>query len=178
MNQMMRAGRTRRDLLAGGGVGAVALAVFGLARGGFRAAPAAALPDGSLFAVRHTTDEWRHLLGPARFDVMRRQGTEFPFSSPLDRERRPGTYACAGCRTHVFDAVAKYDSGTGWPSFFRAVQGAVARSADGSLGMERTEIHCATCGSHLGHVFPDGPPPTGLRFCMNGIALLFTPTPA
>lgn len=122
-----------------------------------------------------TDAEWRRLLTPAQFDVLRRQGTEVPFSSPLDHETRNGVYACAGCALPLYTSATKYDSGTGWPSFWAPLRHAVATTTDRSLFMERTEVHCARCVGHLGHVFDDGPRPTGLRYCMNGIALSFHP---
>jgi peptide-methionine (R)-S-oxide reductase len=127
------------------------------------------------FPVRKTEEEWRAILSPEAYRVLRRHGTERAGTSPLDREKRAGVFACAGCGTPVFSSEAKFDSGTGWPSFFRPIEGAVATREDRSFLMRRTEVHCATCGGHLGHVFPDGPAPTGLRYCMNGVALAFTP---
>lgn len=129
----------------------------------------------SSYAVSHSDAEWRRLLTPAQYDVLRRAGTEMPWSSPLLGEHRPGRFACAGCDTDAFDAGTKFESGTGWPSFYRALPHAVQERADNALGMDRTEVLCATCGGHLGHVFDDGPPPTGLRYCMNGAALSFHP---
>jgi peptide-methionine (R)-S-oxide reductase len=128
------------------------------------------------FPVMHTDAEWRTLLSPAAYDVLRDQGTEPPFSSPLDMETRAGLYACAGCSQTAYSSVTKFDSGTGWPSFWAPVTGAVETSDDQSFGMDRTEVHCSRCGGHLGHVFADGPPPTGKRYCMNGVALSFHPT--
>jgi peptide-methionine (R)-S-oxide reductase len=128
------------------------------------------------FPVMHTDAEWQKRLSPAAYDVLRNQGTEAPFSSPLDRETRPGLYACAGCALPLYASAAKFDSGTGWPSFWQPLKGAVETSDDSSFGMDRTEVHCSRCGGHLGHVFPDGPQPTGLRYCMNGVALSFHPT--
>src|SRR5207342_1390997 len=110
-------------------------------------------------------------LTPAQYSVLRLQGTERPFSSPLDFEERPGTYACAGCDLPLFSSTTKYDSRTGWPSFWQPLADAVGTSEDTFLAMKRTEVHCRRCGGHLGHVFNDGPPPTGLRYCMNGVAL-------
>ncbi|MCS6932973.1 MAG: peptide-methionine (R)-S-oxide reductase MsrB [Acetobacteraceae bacterium] len=127
------------------------------------------------FPVRRTEAEWRAALSPEAFRVLRRHGTERPGSSPLNAEKRPGLYRCAGCGAALFDAAAKYESGTGWPSFRAALPGAVGTRTDRSFFMVRTEVHCAACGGHLGHVFPDGPPPTGLRYCMNGVALAFEP---
>lgn len=127
------------------------------------------------FPVQKTEEEWRAILSPEAYRVLRRHGTERAGTSPLDREKRAGVFACAGCGAPLFTSEAKFDSGTGWPSFFRPIEGAVATREDRSLFMRRTEVHCATCGGHLGHVFPDGPAPTGLRYCMNGVALTFTP---
>ena len=127
------------------------------------------------FEVEKSDAEWRQFLSPAQYDVLRRQGTEPPFSSPLDHEKRKGTFACAGCALPLFSSETKFDSRTGWPSFFQPLPNAVATSEDRSLFMKRTEVHCRRCGGHLGHVFNDGPPPTGLRYCMNGLALTFTP---
>ena len=125
------------------------------------------------YEVTHTDAEWRKLLSPAAYDVLRHQGTEYPFSSPLDLNFRKGTYACAGCELDLFSSETKYDSHTGWPSFWRPLTNAVLTAADHSFGEERTEVHCRRCGGHLGHVFADGPKPTGLRYCMNGVALSF-----
>ncbi len=127
------------------------------------------------FEVEKSDAEWRALLTPAQYDVLRRQGTEPPFSSPLDHEKRKGIFACAGCDLPLFSSDTKFDSGTGWPSFYAPLPNAVATSDDRSFFMLRTEVHCRRCGGHLGHVFNDGPPPTGLRYCMNGLALKFTP---
>lgn len=127
------------------------------------------------FAVARTEEEWQGCLSSAQYEVLRRHGTEMRGSSPLNREKRPGEFLCAGCGQALFDAGTKYESGTGWPSFFRPKDGAVATTTDGSHGMVRTEVHCSRCGGHLGHVFEDGPAPTGLRYCMNGVALAFRP---
>jgi peptide-methionine (R)-S-oxide reductase len=125
--------------------------------------------------VRHSDAEWRRLLSPPAYAVLREEATEAPFSSPLDHETRPGRYLCAGCALPLFSSKTKYDSGTGWPSFWAPLAGAVATRRDGSFGMVRTEVHCARCAGHLGHLFDDGPKPTGLRYCMNGVALRFVP---
>jgi len=125
--------------------------------------------------VRHTEAEWKERLSPAAYQVLRHHGTERPGSSPLNREKRPGTFSCAGCGQPLFDASAKFDSGTGWPSFTAPLDGAVGTTTDDSHFMVRTEVHCQRCGGHLGHVFPDGPAPTGQRYCMNGVALDFAP---
>lgn len=123
-----------------------------------------------------TDGEWRQRLTPQQYTVMRAHGTERAGTSPLNAEKRPGTYACAGCGKTLFDTAAKFESGTGWPSFSAPTSpDAVGTQTDQGFGMVRTEVHCGNCGSHLGHVFPDGPRPTGLRYCMNGIALSFQP---
>jgi peptide-methionine (R)-S-oxide reductase len=122
-----------------------------------------------------TDGEWQKVLPPETFRVMRKHDTERAGTSPLDREYREGLYACAACGLPLFVSSTKFDSGTGWPSFFAALPQAVGTSTDRRLGMARTEVHCARCGGHLGHVFPDGPRPTGQRYCMNGVALQFEP---
>lgn len=127
------------------------------------------------FAVTRTDEEWRKRLTPEQYVVMRRHGTEMPNSCALLHEKRAGSFTCAGCDTPLFESKLKFESGTGWPSFTVPVDGAVEEEIDRSHGMVRTEVHCAACGSHLGHVFPDGPPPTGLRYCINGVALNFIP---
>ncbi len=133
--------------------------------------------DANTFPVTRSDAEWRNLLTPEQYAVMRAHGTERPGSCALLYEKRAGTFSCVGCDTPLFEAKLKFESGTGWPSFNDPVPGAVADTVDRSHGMVRTECHCATCGSHLGHVFPDGPPPTGLRYCINGVALKFTASP-
>ena len=125
--------------------------------------------------MKKTDDEWRGELTPEQFHVLRKHGTERPGSSPLNQEKRDGTFKCAGCGQPLFTADSKFESGTGWPSFWRPLEQAVETTTDSSLFMTRTEVHCAQCGGHLGHVFPDGPAPTGLRYCMNGVALEFDP---
>jgi peptide-methionine (R)-S-oxide reductase len=127
------------------------------------------------FPVTRSEAEWRKLLTPEQYMIMRMHGTERPGSCALNYEKRAGTFACAGCGQPLFKSGRKFESGTGWPSFNDPEPGAVETSEDASYGMVRTEVHCSRCGSHLGHVFPDGPPPTGLRYCINGVALKFTP---
>ena len=145
--------------------GAIALA------GGGTAGSAAA----QSFEVRRTPADWRKRLGAARYNILRNEGTEPPFTSPLNKEKRKGIYVCAGCALPLFSSAAKYDSGTGWPSFWKALPNAVAYRRDSTLGMARTEEHCRRCGGHLGHVFDDGPRPTGKRHCINGLSLIFRP---
>jgi peptide-methionine (R)-S-oxide reductase len=137
------------------------------------AVPAAARAAGAL--VTHSDAEWRKLLPPESYEVLRHEGTERSFSSPLDDEKRAGTYFCLGCDLALFSSKTKFDSGTGWPSFYAPLPHAVATRSDSSMFMARTEVHCARCEGHLGHVFDDGPKPTGLRYCMNGVALRFRP---
>ena len=129
------------------------------------------------FEIERTDAEWRGLLTRAQFDVLRLHRTEAPGSSPLNQEKRKGTYACAGCALPLFSSDTKYDSRTGWPSFFEPLANALGTKRDFALLIPRTEVHCRRCGGHLGHVFEDGPPPTGLRYCMNGIAMTFEPSP-
>jgi peptide-methionine (R)-S-oxide reductase len=158
----------RKSLLLGG----AAIAVL-LARTLHGAKPAYAQTE--TFEVTHTDAEWRKLLTPAQYNILRQQGTEPPFTSPLLNEHRKGVFNCAGCALPLYSSATKFDSGTGWPSFWQPLPNAIQTSDDTSMGMDRTEVHCRRCGGHLGHVFPDGPPPTGLRYCMDGLALTFTP---
>jgi peptide-methionine (R)-S-oxide reductase len=130
---------------------------------------------GKAFEVTRTDEEWRRLLTPEQYRIMRAHGTEAPGSCALDHEKRPGVFVCAGCGQRLFASKKKFDSGTGWPSFNDPFEGAVENTEDRSHGMARTEVHCSRCGSHLGHVFPDGPPPTHLRYCINGVAMDFLP---
>jgi peptide-methionine (R)-S-oxide reductase len=127
------------------------------------------------FEIEKSDAEWRRVLGPAQYDILRRQGTERAGTSPLNKEKRKGTFACAGCDLSLFSSDTKFESGTGWPSFWQPLPNAVGTSTDKAYFMARTEVHCRRCGGHLGHVFEDGPPPTGKRYCMNGVALKFTP---
>ena len=129
----------------------------------------------TVFEVTYSDEEWRSRLTPAQYHVLRQEGTERAGTSPLNQEKRAGTYHCAGCDLPLFSSETKYESGTGWPSFYAPLEDAIGTSEDRSLFMTRTEVHCRRCGGHLGHVFEDGPPPTGLRYCMNGVAMTFVP---
>ena len=170
--QQPRSTLTRRRVLLGA-------AVLGVTTGcgSLRSLAGASPPNTSTdtFAVSHTDAEWRQRLTRAQYDVLRAAGTETPFSSPLNDEHRAGVFGCAGCGLDLVSSTTKFDSGTGWPSFYQALVNAVIERDDGSLGISRTEVLCRQCGSHLGHVFDDGPKPTGLRYCMNGVALTFRP---
>ena len=129
--------------------------------------------DTPSFPVQKSDEEWRETLSPGQYKVLREHGTERPFTSALNSEKREGDFVCAGCGRLLFSSDTKYDSGTGWPSFYRPLDGAVGTTVDDSWFTVRTEVHCARCGGHLGHVFPDGPPPTGERYCINGVAMTF-----
>jgi peptide-methionine (R)-S-oxide reductase len=165
----------RRDLLLCGAaaIGAVAGATALMRMGRPQDAHAA-----ETFEVTKTEAEWRAILSDAAFNVLRKEGTEYPGTSPLLNEHRKGIFACAGCDLPLYSSETKFDSGTGWPSFWQEIPNAVGETVDRSLGMTRTEVHCRRCGGHLGHVFNDGPPPTGLRHCINGVALTFKPATA
>jgi peptide-methionine (R)-S-oxide reductase len=158
---------TRRSLLAGTATGALGLI---MPRAGFAASGA--------FEVAHSDAEWKKLLTPAQYAVLRQDGTEPPFTSALLNEHRAGIFTCAGCARDLFSSTTKFDSHTGWPSFWAPLDGAVGETHDTSLGMVRTAVSCSRCGGHLGHVFDDGPKPTGLRYCMNGVVLMFKPATA
>jgi peptide-methionine (R)-S-oxide reductase len=159
---------TRRALLQTSAALGVVVAFGGL--------PALAEP--AKFEVTHTQAEWLKILGPQAYMVMREQDTEPPGSSPLDNEERKGVFSCAGCDLPLFESNTKFHSGTGWPSFWQPMKNAVAETVDRTHGMVRREVHCRRCGGHLGHVFEDGPKPTGLRYCMNGLSLKFKPAKA
>ena len=163
----------RRLLLTGAAtIGAVAIGPR-LFAAGMGAGPA--VPEGD-YPVKKTDAEWKKELNPEQYAVLRHESTESPYSSPLNSEHRDGLFSCAACAQKLFTSKAKFDSGTGWPSFFIPLtKTSVAERHDGTLGMERIEIHCNRCGGHLGHVFDDGPKPTGLRYCMNGVAMAFAP---
>ncbi|RXV65065.1 peptide-methionine (R)-S-oxide reductase [Burkholderia stabilis] len=174
---------TRRHLLFAGATGLAALATLSsvgrraLVGRAFAAPPATPQPAAP-FEVTLSDAEWHRRLTPAQYSILREAGTERPYSSPLNDEHRHGTFACAGCSLALFSSATKFDSHTGWPSFWKPLDHAVDTNADASFGMVRTEVHCHRCGGHLGHVFDDGPQPTGLRYCMNGLALTFHTTAA
>jgi peptide-methionine (R)-S-oxide reductase len=161
----------RRKLIIGLAAGGVLLGGPAVLLSGRRVGATAPAAGG--FEVEKPDSEWRQLLTPAQYAVLRGHGTERAGSSPLDGEKRRGTFACAGCALPLFSSDAKFDSGTGWPSFTTPLGQAVATSEDRGLLMIRTEVHCRRCGGHLGHLFGDGPPPTGTRYCMNGVAMIF-----
>jgi peptide-methionine (R)-S-oxide reductase len=152
-------------LLLGGGVAALVSACS-------RAGAATSAPQDH-FEVEMSDAQWRARLSPQAYAVLRHEGTETPFTSPLNDEHRKGTFTCAGCALALFSSDTKFESGTGWPSFFQPIEGAIDTTTDTTYGMTRVEVHCARCGGHLGHLFPDGPRPTGQRYCMNGLSLKF-----
>ncbi len=165
---------SKRGFLMGG---LAALATMAAARTSRATLAAEAAQDGSFEIVR-SEEEWRRLLTPAQFRVLRAHDTERAGSSPLNGESRAGTYVCAGCELPLFSSQTKFDSGTGWPSFWAPLPDSIGTTEDRRLFLVRTEVHCRRCGGHLGHVFDDGPPPTGLRYCLNGVALKFVPSQA
>lgn len=168
----------RQILLAGGGLGVAALIVGVLPKLTASAALVGDAVASETFEVFHSEAEWRALLSAGQFDILREEGTERAYSSELNNEHRDGTFACAGCDLALFSSRTKFDSHTGWPSFWAPLENAVATRNDRSFGVLRTEVHCRRCGGHLGHVFNDGPKPTGLRYCMNGLAMTFEPQSA
>lgn len=153
----------KRQFLSFGGIG-VAAFVFGC--GTYATAK-------TRYAVTYSDAEWKKRLPPAAYRVLRQEDTETPYTSPLNKEKRKGTFVCAACSQRLFSSSTKYDSGTGWPSFWQPLAGGVGTKTDYKIGLPRTEVHCARCGGHLGHVFDDGPKPTGKRYCMNGVAMKF-----
>jgi peptide-methionine (R)-S-oxide reductase len=156
---------SKRQFLSMGSIGAAAF-VFGCGKDATAK---------TRYEVTLSDAEWKKRLSPAAYRVLRQEDTERPFTSPLDKEKRKGTFVCAGCNKRLFSSTTKYDSGTGWPSFWQPLPGGVGTKTDYKIGLPRTEVHCARCGGHLGHVFNDGPKPTGKRYCMNGVAMKFVP---
>jgi peptide-methionine (R)-S-oxide reductase len=157
---------SKRQLLSLSGIAAIGLS-FGCGR---------EVSAKARFEITKTDAQWRKLLSPAAYSVLRGEDTERPYTSPLNNEKRKGTYVCAGCAKPLFSSSTKFESGTGWPSFYRPLTGGIGTKTDYKIGLPRTEVHCGRCGGHLGHVFNDGPKPTGKRYCMNGVAMKFVPT--
>ena len=164
---------TRRQFLS---VTVAALALTPVVIWWGRSSPLATPPAGRRFPLEKTDEQWEADLTPEQYRVLREHGTERAGSSPLNSEKREGTFVCAGCGQPLFSSETKYESGTGWPSFFKPLDNAIGTTVDRSMFMVRTEVHCSNCGGHLGHLFPDGPKPTGERYCMNGAALKFNPS--
>lgn len=165
----------RRELI---GMASVGVLVTGMLAGRLITRAAGGAQPSGTFRIQLTDAQWQSRLSPESYRVLRKKGTEQPGSSPLIHEHRKGRFACAGCSTSAFDSATKFESHTGWPSFWDTLPDATIRRPDFSLARMRTEVLCATCGGHLGHVFDDGPQPTGLRYCMNGVALSFRPSAA
>ncbi len=163
----------RRTLLNGAAVAGVFAGI-----GALLSTRRSSAAQGPVFEVTKTDAEWRRKLTPAQYYVLRDHGTERSGTSPLDHEKRKGNFHCAGCDLALYSSQTKFDSGTGWPSFWKPLDNAVGTSSDNTLFTVRTEVHCRRCGGHLGHVFPDGPAPTGQRYCMNGVAMIFKPAAA
>ena len=169
----------RRSFLKRGlGLALFAGAGYGVAALSGKGETIAAESTGKAFEIMKTEQEWRELLSPAQFSILRKHSTERPGSSELLHEKRAGIFHCAGCDLAVYDSKTKYESGTGWPSFYEALENAVGTQEDNSLFMKRTEVHCRRCGGHFGHIFNDGPQPTGMRHCINGLSLTFKPESA
>ncbi|MEO7430533.1 MAG: peptide-methionine (R)-S-oxide reductase MsrB [Dokdonella sp.] len=164
--------QARRQWLLAAGAAAGGYAVLRFATSGTLVANAAPAES---FEVSHSDETWRTLLTPQQYAILRQEGTERAFTSPLNEEKRRGVFACAGCSLDAFSSETKFESGTGWPSFWKPLPNAINQRSDRSLGMVRDEVHCRRCGGHFGHVFDDGPQPTGLRYCMNGLSLKFNP---
>ena len=160
--------KNRRNFLTYGGIAVIGIAVAGISF--FRSGTAVAK---NRFPVTKTDAQWRRILPRSAYNVLRKSATERPYSSPLDKEKRRGRFVCKGCGQHLYSSSTKYDSRTGWPSFYRPIRGGIRTKTDYKIGYPRTEVHCARCGGHLGHVFNDGPKPTGKRYCMNGAAMKF-----
>ncbi|MDB5805138.1 MAG: methionine-R-sulfoxide reductase [Betaproteobacteria bacterium] len=160
----------RRQFILGGSAAAI---LYGVLR--FNDSRSGTARAAETFPVTHTEAEWRKLLTPVQYNILREAGTERPYTSPLNNEHRAGTFFCQGCKLELYSSATKFDSGTGWPSFWQPLDKAVAKERDATFGMVRDAVHCTRCGGHLGHVFDDGPKPTGLRYCMNGFAMGFTP---
>lgn len=165
---------TRREM-ALGATALVAASALGVVTVRWKGA---AMASKGTFEITRTSEEWRKLLNPDQYAVLREEATERPFTSPHNNEKRKGNFACAGCDLPLFSSDRKFESGTGWPSFWASIENAVGTGKDTSYGMVREEVHCRRCGGHLGHVFEDGPKPTGLRYCINGLALKFVPAEA